>query len=139
MEPESLFIRSAQLRHRAHELTIKSVVATDQARAEIDSSVLTRSRTRQLLEQGIRLNELRRQSEANIYRTVVYFARLVDAEICEDEEFAAQLNALGCECDKCGAVQSIAAVIRFESREDPLAVCAECFQDLTRLSLGQVI
>jgi hypothetical protein len=139
MEPESPFIRSAQLHHRASELTTRSNVVTRRIRAEIDLAVLTRTRTRRLLEQGVRLDDLRRQSEAEIYRRIVYFGQLVDAEVCEDEGMLAELNAAGCECDKCGEADSIAAVIQFGSIEKTLAVCAGCFQQLIRLSLGQVI
>jgi hypothetical protein len=134
----SLFIRSAQLRSRAFELTMRSSVVTEQLRAEMDSAVLTRSHTRQLLEQGARLDELRQQSEAGIYRRVVYFGQLIDAEICEDQDLLSELNALDCECNKCGECHSIVAAIRFESTDTTLALCAECFQGLTRLSLGQV-
>jgi len=135
----SLFMHSAQLRNRAFELSKRSSAVTERIGAEIDSAVLTRAQTRQLLDQGVRLDELRCRSEAVIYRRVVYFGQLVDAEICEDEGLLSELNAMGCECDKCGARQSIAAAIRFEAMEKTIAVCAECFQGLTRLSLGQVI
>jgi hypothetical protein len=139
MESESLFIRSAQLHQRASELTTRSTVVTGQIRAEIDLAVLTRTRTRRLLEQGMRLEDLRRQSEAAIYRRIVYFGELVDAEVCEDNGLLAELTAMGCECDKCGEADPITAVIQFGSIERTLAVCAGCFQQLIKLSLGQVI
>ncbi|HVN28687.1 MAG TPA: hypothetical protein VMT64_09395 [Candidatus Binataceae bacterium] len=102
-----------------------------------DESVLVRSEARRLVERSKNLGSRIRESEEKIYLPIAFFGKLIDAEICEDPDWLAELNAIGCQCDKCNAEQSIVAVVRFSSI-GTMAVCAECFQDLTRLSLGQV-
>jgi len=115
-----------------------TAVTTLQIGTLLDDSVILRAQTRKLLDESVRLDELRRTYEASVPLALADFGELVDGEICEDTALICQLNALGHQCDRCGGDESVAAVVRFESMPNMLAICAECFQELTALSLGQV-
>jgi hypothetical protein len=109
-----------------------------QTRVQVDNAVLVRAQTRRLYQEAMRLEEVRIRGEAIIYSPGAAFGNLIDGEICEDAALISDLNASGCGCDRCGEGESVSAVIRFDSMTPMLAICAQCFQDLTRLSLGQV-
>jgi len=86
----------------------------------------------------MRIEELRLRSEATLYAPTAALWDLVDGEICEDPALLSELNTSGCACDRCGDDESVSAVIRFNNTAAMLAICAQCFRELTRLSLGQV-
>jgi len=108
-----------------------------QTRVQVDHAVVVRAQTRRLYQEAMRIEELRIRGEATIYLPIA-FENLIDGEICEDPTLIAELNAADCGCDRCSDGETVSAVIRFNSMTATLAICAECFQELTRLSLGQV-
>jgi hypothetical protein len=109
-----------------------------QTRVQVDNAVLVRAQTRRLYQEAMRIEELRVRGEANIYSPFAALGDLIDGEICEDPALIAELNAFGCDCERCDDGESVSAVVRFNSAMAMIAICAGCFQQLTRLSLGQV-
>ena len=139
MDPASIYLQAQQLRMLSRVTTQEWHRAARELHEQSDKAIIARIQTRRTLDEGLRLNELRRLSELRIYRQFAFFGQLVDGEVCDDPELLVELNASGCECGKCHRAESIAAVIRFRDLSSITAVCAACFQELTNLSLGQVI
>jgi hypothetical protein len=138
VEPALIFIQAAQLRLQSHKLVRWTAAMAHQTRVQVDHAVLVRAQTRQLHQEAMRLEELRLLGEATIYAPLAALGNLIDGEICEDSTLISELNASGCACERCDEGESVSAVIRFNSMTPMLAICAQCFQELTRLSLGQV-
>ena len=134
----SIYLRAAELRARSRSTAERWRRAAKALHEEADTSVVLRAQARRILDETSRIDELMRLSEVRIYRGFTFFGQLVDATICEDPELLAELNAAGCECDKCHGGDRISAVINFSDLSSVVAVCAACFQELTNLSLGQV-
>jgi hypothetical protein len=136
----SIYLNSIQLRQQSNELTRMTSAVGNQVREQMDRSVLLRAQARQLFDTAIRFEDLRRENET---RGAVLLAfesgTLIDGELCEDPELLARLNALGYECDKCRDAKLLSAVIKFDSMDAAFAVCGDCFSELGRLSLGQVM
>ena len=105
----------------------------------MDRAVLLRTQTRQLYDTATRFDELRRENDSRGHVLLAFDSgRLIDGELCDDAELLAHLNALGYECDRCREGKTVSAVIKFDSMAAALAVCGECFSELSELSLGQV-
>lgn len=68
------------------------------------------------------------------------FPSLIDAEVFDDPESAAYLNEIAHSCSRCNSEgKALVALVRFASLDAELALCAECYCDLSDRSLGQVV
>ncbi len=64
---------------------------------------------------------------------------LVDAEVFDDPDHVALLNAVVECCSACGSrVQAIVALVRIVSMGVEMAVCGECYRGLSERALGLV-
>jgi hypothetical protein len=66
--------------------------------------------------------------------------RLISVEVCDDPDDI-DLITVAVGCERCGADERIVAMVRFPDFPDCsfLAVCSECYRQLTKSSLGQVV
>lgn len=148
MSTSSIYLRSAQLRMQSNALARRATLATIQLRPLADGAVLARTEARRLRAEASRLDELRRLSVVIQWRwprTTLNDLNpdasrsFTDGEVFEDQELLARLNALGYQCDQCGAPEPLAAVVRFSDLSTALGICGDCYRELRGLALGQVM
>jgi hypothetical protein len=132
---------SLRLRNQSRQLACRTTSVIGEIRQLTDELVLVRTDSQRLHEEARRLEELRRRLEANLYarRLFVESISFADCDVYEDTELLIGVNSAQLECGKCGNADRLVAVIQFKSLDQILALCGNCFQKLSELSLGAVV
>jgi hypothetical protein len=134
-----IYLESVHRRLESRFLIGKLVHLRHEIRNLCDAVSVVQAQAAQLLTDSRRLDDLCHRNEMDVCgANMATIEEMVDGEICEDEGVIRPLNAFGCSCEKCRSGESLSALIRFPKFSATLGICAKCFQELSRLSLGHV-
>lgn len=110
----------------------------------IESTHLAIAHTQERVRRGVASMERERERgmgcDTIVLKPSAVPLRLVDCEVCDDPESVEQLNVVAGPCSACGERKKpLAAMVRFAAIDVELVLCGDCFQNLSDLSLGQVV
>ena len=115
-------------------------------RAERERNARLFKESRELLVEAARLTALFNgepspsgvRRECDLSTGEVEHGSFTDVEVIDDPDLMRWVNALVLNCEHCNKPDRLVAIIRFGLLH-PFGVCADCYRELQRLSLGQVV